>query len=439
MTVLATAAHGAELRDLRASYLELPANTPLTNALTRVAQSLSGGYVLYGIEIRLDAQGEEPRVNIRNSANQTFGMVLDDLGQQLQDYSFDIVNDHFVHIYPKAFPQNTNVLLSRRVAQFDFDGCWRTMGALLDLPEVRAVLTQTLVGNTERQVPCTVAGDWALLGATPPPMRALPQLHVHLRDVAVREILNAVTEAMVTTNGVPDVPAGWVYWFDPRMPSGATHTFNLVEAVPSNNWKTAVRMRTLENGPQREVVKALQADDWRARWKALGNLPGESERTPELNEFLVDVWQREWGAMASIPGQRTCLGCAGDPYLVERTFGVDYWDYYADILGQLAISAPKDKNAAWTLNQGIFSLAGYVGAALDRVSSGLRNQTIDLLWRWLTLFPDAAELPLQSMGRVGAITDIPRIEKIASDSKDGPTRKAANDAIAAIRNRSGQQ
>jgi hypothetical protein len=179
---------------------------PLSRALRTVSIEVQKGYVSYGAEIYL-AGGREPIVNLALQPDSTAQAVLSEIFKQLPEYRFRILSDHFVSIYPNAAISDPNDPLNLKIERFDVSG--EKAGLILTWPErfipkLKARLTppSDRVGR-EKHIDLYVG-----------PVAGGPDITLHLENVTVREILNAVSE-FTQRAGLTGTPLGWLYAFDP--------------------------------------------------------------------------------------------------------------------------------------------------------------------------------------------------------------------------------
>jgi hypothetical protein len=203
---------------------------PLTRALGEVGANVRGGYALFGVELRLD-KDNEPTVNLNVPAQSTLGEAMKQIFEQLPDYKFETVSEHMVIIYPKGALTDPNDVLNVRVAQFDAvnihpsDLLFRPQEFI---PELKARLDPQ---NPRNPQPSGYVGGIHAAGAT---------ITLHLKNVTVRDILNAVSQAM-DQFPADEPPLGWVYSFSPKpsSPQGGTHAWMFLWSTPAA-WKQAV-------------------------------------------------------------------------------------------------------------------------------------------------------------------------------------------------------
>lgn len=179
---------------------------PLSQALRTVSIEVQKGYLSYGAEIYLTG-GREPIVNLALQPNSTAQAVLREIFDQLPEYRFRILSDHFVSIYPKAAITDPNDPLNLKIDRFDVSG--EKAGLILTWPErfipkLKARLTppSERVGH-EKHIDLYVG-----------PVAGGTDIALHLENVTVREILNAVS-GFTQREGLNGTPLGWLYAFDP--------------------------------------------------------------------------------------------------------------------------------------------------------------------------------------------------------------------------------
>jgi hypothetical protein len=188
---------------------------PLRTALEELGSSVSGGYVLFGLEEQL-SDGKEPVVNLNINGDSRLGTALRDVLAQLPTYEMEVISDHLINLRPKGDKRNPDNILNLRVASFD--AVSKPAYAILDAPQE------------------AIPELHAALRPKPEPGRQLieiysgghhggPPVTLHLKDVTVREILNATsvaTEAHYGDHILGQYPRGWVYSFNPSPSPGSS-------------------------------------------------------------------------------------------------------------------------------------------------------------------------------------------------------------------------
>jgi hypothetical protein len=209
---------------------------PLMQALATIGVSVAEGYVLFGVEIRHE-HGAEPVVDLALQPGANVEDELRRLFEQLPQYSFTAKSNHFVSIYPKAAMTDPDDPLNLRVKRFDVDGAQAGLiftWPELFVPELKEKLTP---GSTKAPNPKHVD---LYVG----PVAVGPLVTLHLRNVTVREILDAASQA---TEGAafPEAPLGWSFAFDPKsISAGGVVYWRLFMTLPHNWGEQARRMGT---------------------------------------------------------------------------------------------------------------------------------------------------------------------------------------------------
>jgi hypothetical protein len=202
-------------------------NVPLTQALSDVGAHVRNGYAQFGIELRLK-DDREPQVNVDLKPGSTLGDALRQIFQQVPGYTFDVVSEHLIDIYPVGANKDASDLLNLRVPFFDAVDA--QLGDILTrpqefIPELKARLVRRRPGEPGG----VLGGPLSSVG---------PTFTLHLRRVTVRQILNAVSQA---TEKFPAErsPLGWICSFkaDPTLPAGGVYTWDVHWSVP-HDWKT---------------------------------------------------------------------------------------------------------------------------------------------------------------------------------------------------------
>ena len=184
--------------------------------------------ILIGFEKVAHRQNEKEKTVSLSLSRAPVEEILNGLCRQDPRYTYEIVSSLLIHVYPKN-GRDTAGLLSLRVSSFLIDDKMPPAAVIQRIGE----LTPELVSYMSNKR----AEYYAQHALSPPgsPGAILrgniaPQIHIDLRDVTVREILNAVvlysqqlneqTPPDWTGNKIP--PTSWIYDFliDPAAPSG---------------------------------------------------------------------------------------------------------------------------------------------------------------------------------------------------------------------------
>lgn len=184
-------------------------HVPLTKALSDVGVQLREGYVLFGVEVYLP-DGQEPTVNLDLLPGSTLGTALDQIVGQLPNYRFVVRSDHLINFYWTGANNDPKYLLNLRVGRFDVSG--QDAASILFHPELFIPdLNQALIGQTN-----VIPKPGGYIGIGPLFSSGGPKVSVHLRDVTVREILNAVSLTALANTPANQGPVGWICLFDPH-------------------------------------------------------------------------------------------------------------------------------------------------------------------------------------------------------------------------------
>lgn len=212
---------------------------PLTDALMSGAMGMRSHYMQFGIELagrdRLPhppASPAQPMVSPPPAEQlRSVGGFLGEVFRQVPTYEYEVVSEHTVSIYPRGAKNDPDDVLNLRVPRFDVEGAYA--GSILTfpdrfIPELRAKLFPEVPGGPQIHV---------YVGAVPPG----PKVTLHVRDVTVREILNAVSVATeaVDGSGHDDYPCGWI--FSPTSSTGEKQPYWGVFLSLPANWRDVVR------------------------------------------------------------------------------------------------------------------------------------------------------------------------------------------------------
>jgi hypothetical protein len=178
---------------------------PLSYALAEVAGHVQGGYVLFGAEIR-EVGSKEPTVDLNVTEAQTLSDALRDVFRQMPGYTVEVVSQHMINIYPQGAKDDPKDPLNLRVEHFDVVN--EQPEAILNYPDAY------IFTLAKRLVERTVGPPYPI---APPSLMTYgigPTVTLHLQNVTVRQILNAVSKA---TESVPPKysPLSWVALFRP--------------------------------------------------------------------------------------------------------------------------------------------------------------------------------------------------------------------------------
>lgn len=201
---------------------------PVTRGLEEVGIEVRNGYVVFGVELHLKG-GKEPLVSLDLPPGSKLGDALRQILRQLPEYGYEVVGQHVVNVYAAKMKNDPRSVLNLRVERFDITN--EQPSSVLSqpqlfIPELRQRLTPAMSGSPR---PTGTAG--VIVRGTEPPVS------LHLRNVTLRQILSAISEA---TEGSPSnySPLGWVYSFEPNpaLPAGGKHSWMWLISVP-HNWK----------------------------------------------------------------------------------------------------------------------------------------------------------------------------------------------------------
>lgn len=201
---------------------------PLTDALSFMGNWVRGGYVLFGVEVRLEG-GKQPAVKLQVEPGARLGSILHALLLQLPRYQFEVVSEHLIDIYPVGAKGDPKDALNLRVPAFDVAGV--KAGAILNSPE--RFIPELKIRLTPKPEPGKQILELYVGG-----YQAGPPVTLHFRNVTVRDILNGVSKAMEETS-LGSRPLGWVYSFerapDPQIP--LVHSWKSLYSLPYD-WRS---------------------------------------------------------------------------------------------------------------------------------------------------------------------------------------------------------
>ena len=209
----------------------------LSDALGQLGSYVQDGFILFGLEENLQ-DGKEPRVDFEAKSGTTLRRVLRDILAQLPPYEMEVVSSHLVDLRPAGAKGNTKNPLNLRVP--DFDVISRPVYGILGAP--RRVIPELDEVLTPKAEPGKQAITLYFGGAD-----GGPRVTLHLKNVSVREILNAASVASEPFFAYHDrtrAPAGWVYCFNPNpSPGNSGHSWKWNFTMPADWMKPGTENR----------------------------------------------------------------------------------------------------------------------------------------------------------------------------------------------------
>lgn len=217
--------------DLRVADCASWKSIALRDALGQLGGCVSGGYVLFGLEEVLK-DGKEPEVDLHVKPGTTVGTALKEILRQLPPYEVEVTSEHLIDLYPKGAKTDPDNLMNLRIPAFNatVKDAYTILGAPRDvIPSLNAALTPK--PEPGKQVITLYFGS----------IHGGPPISLHLKDVTVRQILNAATVASESSFPERDI-RGWVYTFDPAKPlsTGYRYTWATLYSLP-HGWKYRMR------------------------------------------------------------------------------------------------------------------------------------------------------------------------------------------------------
>ena len=204
---------------------------PLSRALEEVGSSVRNGYALFGLEVR-SSDGQPPIVSLNLQPGCNLGDALRQIIDQVPGYKFKVVSEHMINIYPVRAENDSQDVLKTLVPEFNAVNV--DPGRIFTRPEdcISELAARLTPKRTDPPQPSGVLGGGVLEGIG-------PKVTLHLNNVTVREILNAVSEAMEQFPPKYS-PDGWIYTFQPdsNSPAGGKHSWSFLFCAP-RTWKEA--------------------------------------------------------------------------------------------------------------------------------------------------------------------------------------------------------
>lgn len=216
---------------LRVPKLAVPLSgqsVPLTVALQQLGNRIRGGYVLFGVEV-LEINGLEPSLKLSIDPGATLGDALRQITKQVPGYQYEVISEHLINFYPTSTRGDSGNPLNMRVARFDVDS--QRAGLILTWPERFIPELREPEANATKDRASPGLHIDLFVGA----VAIGPTVTLHLRDVSVRQILNAVTQATDARSDV-DTPLGWEFAYQPPSAPGrqGVRTWRLLMTLPTS-------------------------------------------------------------------------------------------------------------------------------------------------------------------------------------------------------------
>ena len=195
---------------------------PLSEALAFVSGPTLRTFIDFGIEID-SGERDQPMIQLDATPGLTVGEVLDRAFAQIPGYGYAAKSPHFISVAPTWRRSDPNDILNLKVARFDVEGA--QSGRILSWPELFIPELKRKLHPGEDQ-PIEIYMGAVGIG---------PLVTLHLRDVTVREILDAVGIA-TESSGPHALPLGWL--FTTKHPTGSAPVphWQLFASIPGN-WR----------------------------------------------------------------------------------------------------------------------------------------------------------------------------------------------------------
>jgi len=184
--------------------------------------------ILIGFEKIAHRQGEKVEPLSLSMSNSTVGQILDQLCEKSGGYTYDIVDSRIIHVYPAHAQSDPVGLLDLKISEFLVEGNMLPAALIVRIPDLAPELASYLGAkkseyyarhNIARASPGAIGRG-----------NMDPKVNLHLRNMTVREILNAIVlySVQLRNQTPPDAhgyklpTASWTYEFviDPNAPTG---------------------------------------------------------------------------------------------------------------------------------------------------------------------------------------------------------------------------
>jgi hypothetical protein len=207
--------------------------------LSKLGEGLNGT-VLFAVEM-IKRDSTAPAVAVRVKGAQRLRDSLDEVVRQLPGYEYELISEQLISVRPRGAKTDPTNILNTIVARVDLID--EPPGNVLGYPDDYIPELKTRMKGSSRP---------SQLSAPRRPGRGIT---LHLNNVTVREILNAVSEASIQQQqrpgkqGRPEPPRleplGWTYSFDPAT---ETHHWKWLRSLPFN-WEELLTREALAAEP----------------------------------------------------------------------------------------------------------------------------------------------------------------------------------------------
>lgn len=208
--------------DIRIESLKVE-NGDMEEAL-RLLRQKDPSRILIGFEKASRREGEEDKNISFELTDTTVRSVLDYLCALDPRYTYAVVSNRLINVFPNGIESDPNYLLNMVIRNFEFHGRELPHNLILKIGDLAPELREYLSMKAEeyaRKTGRAVGGPGAIMSVE---FSRAPRVSLKLQNVTVREILNAIAlHSMKLANELPDrLPISWKYEFisDPNAPTG---------------------------------------------------------------------------------------------------------------------------------------------------------------------------------------------------------------------------
>jgi hypothetical protein len=202
-------------------------NSTMEDALRTLRQK-DFARILIGFEKVARPRSEKPEPLSISLNNATVGQILDRLCQQSGEYTYGLVDGTIIHVHPAHAQSDPSGLLDLRISEFSAQGNMLPAALIVKIADLAPELTSYLAAKKSEY--------YARQNAMPGSPGAIgqgnmdPKINLDLKNMTVREILNAVVlysvrlrnQTLADSHGYKLPTASWLYEFvvDPKAPTG---------------------------------------------------------------------------------------------------------------------------------------------------------------------------------------------------------------------------
>jgi hypothetical protein len=179
----------------------------ITEALRKIRDTIGSQHVMFSLELD-PSEGTLKNLNF-NFVSTTVGKLLNSIVAQDPKYTFEVMDNMLIHVFPKGAQSDPGDLLNVKVDNLHLQGV--EFERVLKYPQYEIPQLQRELYARSR------SGGFA---GSELSSASMPQINIFVQSGTVRDVLNLVSQQTEVLPGA--TPTGWIYWFsiNPSVPLG---------------------------------------------------------------------------------------------------------------------------------------------------------------------------------------------------------------------------